>query len=899
MTSSTTAVFDDLSIPFHSPPPTSAPLSEITLTPLIVAGDPSPAVPSAADSPDLRIDPNVPTSPFAGVGSLEIVAPGIGNFLCSGTAISPYHILTAAHCLDVDNEDGIIDVLPENVTFNVNAQGESAEPLAITAADLHIFDNGRDRYEGFSASVHNDLAIITLSEALPADIPIYALVQEPLAPGDIITLVGYGTTGNGIDGHISNTADKQVKRSGQNQVDDASLYASLVRKTDEVFMFDFDGPDASTNSLASVGSGLTLGNQIETTVGPGDSGGPSFIPVDDQWAIAGVNTFSFSFPNLESLDTEVIEGTFGTGGGGVLVDNPEKQAWIESILNPGSVATGRLSGSLWHDLDGDGDRAATEAALANWTVYLDLNDNGTLDTTDPRTTTDAAGAYEFSDLAPGTYTVAAVIPEGGQQTTPKVGTFSPLKADFSHHAAPALDDFVINNDTDGAVAGLWHLTSARADQPGHSGPHSLYFGQRETATGGGTYNVGHTAGEVTSPDISLIGLNSAELTFNYWLDVEPGNLGDFPEVRISVEEDPFQTIGAKGEELILHSRKAEAWSQAVISLDKFVGNRVRIQFSFDTQDSSLNNFEGWFIDDVVVQGESRDRYTVTLSAGETVTGLDFGQQPRFDPPNNPIPATPQATAFMGLFDYAQSIRYAGGAIATIPTEAIAGLPLAHLFDEAFYRWANPDVAAAVDSGRLASGYQHFMAAGRWEGRNPSPLYSETFYLANNPDVAAAVTTGSYRSGLEHFLTVGHAEGRDPNPQFSQGDYLTRNPDVAAAVTAGALPSAFAHYILAGADEEGRLPPAAVPTMAALFNEAFYLRTNSDVAQAVSQGGFRDGFDHFIQSGQLENRNPSESIDLGGYVSANPDVAAAIANGGFVSGFDHYAQYGRFETRSFG
>ncbi len=39
------------------------------------------------------------------------------------------------------------------------------------------------------------------------------------------------------------------------------------------------------------------------------------------------------------------------------------------------------------------------------------------------------------------------------------------------------------------------------------------------------------------------------------------------------------------------------------------------------------------------------------------------------------------------------------------------------FDEAFYLRQNPDVAAAVADGRLASGYDHYIRYGRREGRN--------------------------------------------------------------------------------------------------------------------------------------------------------------------------------------
>lgn len=285
------------------------------LQPTLVAGDVNGTTP---DFPDRRIDPNIPTSPFAGVGSIQVSLTGAGSFLGSGTAISRRHILTAAHVLDARGNDGVIDVQPEQVQFYLNASGPGSS--VITAESLQLFPG----FQGFSQSVNLDLAIITLSQDLPDSVPIYDLYRQPLSTGTTLTLVGYGESGHGSSGFARGTASLSQKRVGQNQID------VLL---DGTFIYDFDGPDASSNLFAPVGSGLTLGNSVETTVGPGDSGGPSFVQEDGSYWLVGVNTFAFGFPGVAGLPG-FIQGTYGTGGGGVLLSEPAVLSWIDGIIAP-------------------------------------------------------------------------------------------------------------------------------------------------------------------------------------------------------------------------------------------------------------------------------------------------------------------------------------------------------------------------------------------------------------------------------------------------------------------------------------------------------------------------------------------------------------------------------------
>lgn len=74
--------------------------------------------------------------------------------------------------------------------------------------------------------------------------------------------------------------------------------------------------------------------------------------------------------------------------------------------DPSSVTLrGSIGDLVWDDMDGDGMRDAGEPGLAGVTVFLDQNQNDTLDGGEPFAATNSTGGYEFTDLAAGTYYV--------------------------------------------------------------------------------------------------------------------------------------------------------------------------------------------------------------------------------------------------------------------------------------------------------------------------------------------------------------------------------------------------------------------------------------------------------------------------------------------------------------
>ncbi len=109
----------------------------------------------------------------------------------------------------------------------------------------------------------------------------------------------------------------------------------------------------------------------------------------------------------------------GTGyalniGDGALLPGRDFGSWA----NPSEIR-----GSKWNDLNANGLREASEPGLVGWTVYIDLNNNASLDANDRSTTTladnpnttavDESGTYSFTDLLPGNYSVRDVLKQAG------------------------------------------------------------------------------------------------------------------------------------------------------------------------------------------------------------------------------------------------------------------------------------------------------------------------------------------------------------------------------------------------------------------------------------------------------------------------------------------------------
>lgn len=269
---------------------------------------------------------------------------------CSGTLVSPTHVLTAAHCIPAGipvEADGLVDAdFSQHSFFALGNRRESGFTPNIQSIRRHPAWNGR----GQRGDIH-DLAIITLSEAITDVIPAKVRTSDP--DGLMGTIVGYGFWGDGrtgIDAEIElDIVDDEIEfdivggRSGKRGAHNILHVAS----PDDVPFLTFDGPflaydfDAPGENERDYFSDTLLDYEGNATFG--DSGGAVYASFPNGTFLVGITSGGDIPPHLypDELTPEVRPndylGVYGSVGGNTMLALDSNSVFLQDYGIPITV----------------------------------------------------------------------------------------------------------------------------------------------------------------------------------------------------------------------------------------------------------------------------------------------------------------------------------------------------------------------------------------------------------------------------------------------------------------------------------------------------------------------------------------------------------------------------------
>jgi hypothetical protein len=326
------------------------------------------------------------------------------------------------------------------------------------------------------------------------------------------------------------------------------------------------------------------------------------------------------------------------------------------------IANGQIITGTYNDADDGEGNPAVSTAIVNadcagpvisnvrverlrgfsGTVIVDLNEPGNLEVEfgldcGALTSVESTAARSLSpnvildELDPQrTYFFAVTSTDaGGNSTRDDNGgscySFTTLGLVYEENFEGGLGGFEIDN-TAGLGNGLWHSSESCASRTlGHSLTTTLYYGQDATCD----YNNGvENEGTAISPVIHLTDASAGVLEMNFFLGTEGGGFFDQASVEVSVNGGAFVTVesnftltsvpvvrrgvpvrrraGATAAGFDRLVENTARWEHVVSDLTPLLEGLssadIQLRFRFNTIDGILNDFAGFYVDDVQIWG---------------------------------------------------------------------------------------------------------------------------------------------------------------------------------------------------------------------------------------------------------------------------------------------------------
>ncbi|MFH0816663.1 MAG: C25 family cysteine peptidase [Methanobacteriota archaeon] len=263
------------------------------------------------------------------------------------------------------------------------------------------------------------------------------------------------------------------------------------------------------------------------------------------------------------------------------------------------------------------DAPTSAESFASVTVSALVNNPGIVDLADIQVDFEVSGTVRNStiitSLAVGFSTAVSFVwtpMKTGPYTVAIEATLATVEPDIENNRqeqAVAVRQAFYSEDVetganDWTADGLWHISGDRWASPDHAW---CYNDGIDYDTGEANF------GSLTSPVIDTSWCFNANVAFNGWYETEDtGSAYDQRWLQISVNGGAFfGVVQFCGDAMC-------AWNEYEVDVTPYMGDTIQLRFYFDTLDISLNEYEGWYVDDIQIRSEvlEHDLSVVSMTA---------------------------------------------------------------------------------------------------------------------------------------------------------------------------------------------------------------------------------------------------------------------------------------------